>query len=112
MKLSKRTMYVAEKNEPPEGNAPAVELRLEGRNERPVSYTRHHRSQFPSAVGPMLVCDCQMDAVAMERLARIPIGLSSWRKRKKFGFEEKWRVADTVGNGMYRLNNPGRSKEC
>lgn len=32
-------MYVAEKNEPPEGNAPAVELRLEGRNERPVSYT-------------------------------------------------------------------------
>lgn len=73
---------------------------------------RHHRSQFPSAVGPMLVCDCQMDAVAMERLARIPIGLSSWRKRKKFGFEEKWRVADTVGNGMYRLNNPGRSKEC
>lgn len=60
---------------------------------------RHHRSQFPSAVGPMLVCDCQMDAVAMERLARIPIGLSSWRKRKKFGFEEKWRVADTVGNG-------------
>lgn len=39
MKLSKRTMYVAEKNEPPEGNAPAVELRLEGRNERPVSYT-------------------------------------------------------------------------
>lgn len=99
MKLSKRTIYVAEKNEPPEGNAPAVELRLEVAMRCRFPTRRHHRSQFPSAVGPMLVCDCQMDAVAMERLARIPIGLSSWRKRKKFGFEEKWRVADTVGNG-------------
>lgn len=71
---------------------------------------RHHRSQFPSAVGPMFVCGCQMDAVAMERLTRIPIGLSSWRKRKKFGFEEKWRVADTVGNGMVwyvQVEEPG-----
>lgn len=75
---------------------------------------RHHRSQFPSAVGPMFVCGCQMDVVAMERLTRIPIGLSSWRKRKGVRREKASRRhgLEMVWYGMYRLKNPGRSKEC
>ena len=45
----------------------------------------------------------QDDALAMGKLEDTD-RFSSWRERK--GFEDKWQVADTVGNGMYRLE-PG-----